>query len=146
MNDRGVRRARRGAAALVVVALAFLSATLVASGSAAAAQPGAVQISLGDRPFTDQPAGSLLAGAGLAPGGGVSGLMGIRNGMDGAADLRLQFSSVHDDDAGCTGAEQAVDRTCGTGQGDLGSALRVSIATASRRDGTVGAGVVGDRP
>lgn len=129
------RRPRRTIAILVAGALACVAAALVVPGSATAADAETVQVSIDGAAFSRQPAGVLLDVNGLAPGDSAEGGMAIRSAMHTGARLSLQFVDVADDDNGCVHSEAVVDSSCGIGGGELGGALRFSVAVAGAAHG-----------
>lgn len=129
-------RALRAVTALLVAGLCCLLAAVLLPGSADADAHHDVTVSVAGGPFVPFSARPLLDVSALAPGRSTSAVLGVRSGMHGRADLLLDLHGVHDDDNGCVGPERAVDETCGRGGGDLGHALRFTIATSLRRHGT----------
>jgi hypothetical protein len=119
-----------------VAAVVCLVAGLVLPSPADAARNGVLQVALPGGPFTSAPAGPLLDVDSLVPGGSTSQVLGVRSASTGAGELELRFLAVHDDDNGCTSPEAVVDTSCGTGGGELGTALRFALAVADAPDGT----------
>jgi hypothetical protein len=123
--------ARAGRAALTVVVAAAIGLAMILLSPARASAAGGIEIDLGAG-FTTSPVGSLLSGGNLAPGGsGISGIMGVRNPSNAAAELSLQLTNVTDYENGCSPDEAAVDTTgCGdpgAGEGDLLNALVFTV-------------------
>lgn len=121
--------------AVLAAALLCVLGGLLVPASANAARNNAVQVALPGHGFTATPAGPLLDVSALVPGAGTAAVIGVRSGSTADQELLLRFVAIHDEDNGCTPPEAAVDRTCGTGGGDLGSALRFAVAVAGTPDG-----------
>jgi hypothetical protein len=127
---------RRWGFAAFAAALCCLVLGVLLPPSADAAAGGRVQVSLPGQGFTAHPGGSLFQIGGVAPGTSTSALLGVRSGFGGDTTLGLKLLDVHDDDNGCTPSEALVDRSCGVGDGDLGSSVVFTVATSASRSGT----------
>ena len=108
---------------------------LVWPGNAGADSAGKVLVSVDGAAFTAHPSGALLDTAGLSPGQSTSAILGVRSGFGVGVKLSLALIHVHNDDNGCTPAEETVDTTCGAGQGDLAGRLVMTIARATHKTG-----------
>jgi hypothetical protein len=132
-----LRRTRRLGLAMIGTACVALVVAILMPGQANAAGGGHVTINVvgsGDG-FTPTPTGPLVNTAGLIPGHSSSGTMGVHNGFDQPSDLLLRLIDVSDDDNGCTPPEDAVDPSCGSGQGDLGADLVFTVTVATSENG-----------
>jgi hypothetical protein len=127
---------RRAGLLLGLIAACCLLAGLFGSGPASADRAGKVLLSVGGGSFDTHPAGPLLDTSGLAPGVRVTNTLGVRSRFDVATKVSLQLVNVRDDDNGCVPPEARVDSTCGTGNGDLGRVLIVSVDEATAQHGT----------
>lgn len=122
---------RRTALLLALAALLCLIGGAWGAGTATADRNGKVELAVGGRAFTAQPEGPLLDTAALAPGVRIRAVLGVRSRFHVRTGLSLRLVDVHDDDNGCPPAEARVDRTCGTGQGDLGRAVVLTVDAAT---------------
>lgn len=129
------RRPGRAVGLLLAGALACVAAALAGPGEALASDAETVQVSVGGAAFSSHPTGVLLDVDGLVPGTAASGTLAVRSAMHTGAALTLQLVDTADDDNGCVGPEVALDTSCGPGGGELGRALRFSVAVAGSARG-----------
>lgn len=120
---------RAGVVLVVSAGLCLVAALLLPS--AVAARSGLVQVAVNGEAFTSTPTQPLLDVNGLVPGRSSTGRFGVRSGLASAGSLRLRLIEPHDDDNGCAPPEALVDKSCGTGGGELASALVVGVDVAA---------------
>lgn len=125
----------RAVPALLLAGLCCLLAAFLLPGSADADTNHDVEVSVAGGAFTSFSSRPLLDVSALAPGDSTAAVMGVRNNLRSAGVLYLRMRDVRDDDNGCVRPERAVDTTCGRGDGDLGRALRFTVATAADEHG-----------
>ncbi|HKC28032.1 MAG TPA: hypothetical protein VKB75_08460, partial [Jatrophihabitans sp.] len=124
------RRASTIVAALILAAVGVLAGASIRS---LAYTPAAshMQIALPGVGFTDHPDGSLLDMTRLAPGMTTSGVLGVRNGSGGPANLYLRMVDVKEVD-GCPDG----DANCSHGDIRIERVLSFTVEIADSRDGS----------
>lgn len=130
----GTRRAIAFAVVSVCALFAWFSAVPAASADTG---PGvAINLPAHGATFSQHPTGSLINELRLYPGSSTSGVMGVRNDSSDTASVTLTSNNIVSSENGCVHPELAAPGGCHPGPGQLGDALRFTVATSPSQHGT----------